>query len=131
MKAENIIETVANAIKNGNETVQTNVINSLVNKELDRRADAIVKGLDSFNKLNLEIKKVKPDVVAFDADGKQIGEGTYTKAAADKLKQSKEKAGKIERALNKALENGDYGDLFNLNSNSGNNDSPKPSGDSK
>lgn len=115
MNATQLNQQITDEIKGSNKQVQDHAVWALISKEIERRSDAIVKGLGQLADLHLEARKTKPDFVSFTAAGEQVGEGAaYTKATADKLKQTNEKIIKLEKALNKGLENGDYGDLFNL-----------------
>lgn len=145
MKIETLTEKVTSAIKDSSKTVQNKVIDVLVEREIEKRSSALVKGIDQLSKLKVEINKIRPDVINYDADGKAIGEGSFSKPTVDKLKQTKEKFNKLERAIQKALGSEespadlvtgaplipaklpDYSDLFNLVNSGDNKDaSPKP-----
>lgn len=109
---------IAAAIAGSGPAVREQVVSSLRSKEVDRRATAVLGGIDLFNQLTGQLKKLdRPDVKPLlGRDGKAIGEGSFTEARLKEIKTLTEKVGKVTKALDAALrdENPDYSPLFNL-----------------
>lgn len=104
--------------------VEDKIITSLVDRELNRRSDAVVKAIDALSKMEAEMKKIKPENT-FDAKGEKISE-YFTKAKIEEKNKLQQKIDKYTKAIEKALEKADYGDVYNLEKSGGD---PKPSGD--
>lgn len=104
---------VAQQIATLNPKVEEAVTKVLVERELNKRSDAIVVVLDTLSKLENDLKKIKPDQISYDLDGKVTAE-TYSKAKSEEHKKLKEKIAKYTSAINKALEKADFGDVYNL-----------------
>jgi hypothetical protein len=108
-----VADQVAEDIKTMNPDVETELVNALVDREKVKRVDALVICYDKWQKLRGEIRKAeRPDQVATDKEGKVVSE-TFSKKAFEALKTLREKAEKIERAVEKALK-GDCGDAYNI-----------------
>jgi hypothetical protein len=114
-----INKKVAQVISGSNEKVQEAVIEILAGKEITRRTDAVVSAIAELNKMESELKKIKPDVVSYDENEVEVS-ANWTKG---KLEEKKKLTGKIEKltkALDKALGTGDYCDLLNYSKQSNN-----------
>jgi hypothetical protein len=108
--------TVADQIKAISPAVEDRVLEAAVlfAREVTRRADMIVAGLDQLKKLETEGYKIaKGSVVTFNADGSEASL-TYTKEQLEEIKKNDEKVKKLTGALDKAIGKGDVGDLSNL-----------------
>lgn len=122
----NTVQTkVAEQIATLNPKVEDAVVGVLVQRELTKRSDALVIVIDALAKLELEMKKQKPDMVFYDADGTLAAE-SFSKAKFEEKKKLGEKITKYENAITKALDKGDFGDVYNLK-----NQKPGGSGDSQ
>lgn len=112
--SKTIREAVADQIKVISPKVGEIVIETFVKIEVEKRAEAIVKG---FNKLTeyerVGYKLAKGDVITYNADG-SVAAQTFTKERLEETKKNTEKVEKITRALDKALVKGDLSDLLNL-----------------
>lgn len=94
--------------------VESEVIDTLVAREVARRKDMIVKGLDQLDSVTREFHKVnKPDIQNFNADG-TVATSAYSKERLEEIKKAQEKLDKLTKALDKAIAKGDIGDLSNL-----------------
>lgn len=81
--------------------------------EADKQAKALIAGLDKLSLLERELNKInRPDNVGYDADGKPVSE-SFTKGRLDEIKKAKEQIEKLVKAINKADDKGDFGDLYN------------------
>ena len=95
---DSVLETVEKA----GPQVRERVKNTLVEAELSKRADMILKGLNKRDEAQKAINKIKPDQIAYDADGKKTSE-TYSKAKVDELNKAKQQLASIDKALEEAL----------------------------
>lgn len=108
-----ITDVVTSALANSGETVRQKVIDTLVDQELNKRSEAIVRGLNEQSKLKKEAFKIKPDILAYDDQGQEVS-ANWSKAKLEEKKKNEDKLSKLEKALEKALDKNDYGDLNNL-----------------
>ncbi len=104
---------VAEQLANLSPKVEEKVVEALTKRELDKRSDAVVKILDLLSRSEVDVKKLGPDLYTFDAEGKRTSEA-YSKARTEERKKAHERIEKLTKALTKALDNNDYGDLYNL-----------------
>lgn len=116
-----VAETIAHASADTTSAngVLNKVVTVLADREIERRVQALLTGLERLKRADLDVKKIKPDQQSFNGDGQPVGEGTYSKAKAEELKKAREAHAKILAAINKALvQEGevkpDYGPLFQL-----------------
>jgi hypothetical protein len=87
---------------------------SLVDRGLGKRADAIVNCIDKLEKEESELKKIdRPDSILHDREGKIIDEA-FTKKRSDDIKKIEARIQKLTKSINKAIETGDYADVYNL-----------------
>jgi hypothetical protein len=90
-------------------------VDVLVERELDKRSNALVSVMDLLNKAESELKKLKPDQNGFDDSGKVVS-SSYSKEKLDERNKIVARIGKLEKAINKALDpnSPDYSDCYNL-----------------
>ena len=93
--------------------VEEQVVSHYVDKEKNRRSDALVKGMDKLTALENDLKKIKADQYQYDADGKELS-STYSKTKVDEKKKLVEQIAKLEKTIDKALTKADFGDLYNV-----------------
>jgi len=55
-------------------SVEEAVVNTLVERELTKRSEVVVQCMDTLGKLEGDLRKIKPDQVSYDSDGKIISE---------------------------------------------------------
>lgn len=111
--ATTIREKVGEQIAALSPAVEAKVIEHFVQKEADRRADAIIKGIDKLTELTRERRKTdKGDIVSYNGDG-SVATQAYSKDRLEANKKADEQIAKLTKAIDKALE-GDASDLFNL-----------------
>lgn len=90
------------------------VVEAVVGKAVAKQSDAIVKGLDDLKKLENELKKLGFDMVQYGEDeNKANAIQSYTKARFEERSKLRERITKLTNTLTKAIEKGDYGDLYN------------------
>lgn len=101
-KVAELREAVAVGIKALGTAPAEAVISNLVQKELDRRVDVIMRGLEAWQKASRELSAIKPDQKSFGSDGKIVAE-TFSEAKIKERKEAGEKFQKISEAMEKAL----------------------------
>lgn len=112
--ATSLRAAVATRLSSISPAVESEVIDALVAREVTRRKDLIVKGLDQLDGVNREFYKInKPDIQNFNADG-TVANSAYSKDRLEEIKKAAEKVEKLTKALDKAIAKGDLGDLSNL-----------------
>jgi hypothetical protein len=110
-----ITEAVATKIAEISPAVNDKVIDALVNRELEKRSEAILNGLDKLSALKKDLQKIRPDVGGyFDEDGNETKPTQYSKAKFEERKKLLEQITKIESALDKAIDKGDMSKLYEL-----------------
>lgn len=90
------------------------VIEVFASREADKQANALVKGLDKLTELERELVKIKPSYAGFDIEGNGVGAAMFTKEQLDQRKKTSEQIEKLKKAINKADDKGDFGDLYNV-----------------
>jgi hypothetical protein len=112
-----MLTELQDAIKTGiaalPEPVKAKVVDTLVGKELDKRASLIIDGLAKLTQLGNELNRIKPDQVAYGEDGKPVN-STYSKAQIDKRTKLAQQKAKLEKALEEALAGTNFQNLEKL-----------------
>jgi CO dehydrogenase/acetyl-CoA synthase beta subunit len=103
----------AELLSNSNLQVFDRVVNTLVEKEQQKRTDAVLSLLDKIANSEKELKKIKPDQVFLDAFGKPSLE-TWTKESLEKKKKAEEQLEKMKGALQDALTNNKWDKCIEL-----------------
>lgn len=120
-----ILATVADQIKTLNPRVEEAVVDTLVEREIEKRSHALVILLDRIAVLEKELKKIKPDQLTFKKDGTLISE-SWSKNQLETRNKTEGKIKKITDAINKALIEKDFSNVYQLaNEKEGGGDSNK------
>lgn len=109
-----INEQVAEKLAGISPTVSGKVVDLLVDKEVNRRVELITQGLGKLSEMERETRKLsKPDVETFNTD---LTPATpqFSKARVDEIGKQRQKVEKLTKALDKAIDDGDIGDLANF-----------------
>jgi len=114
---------VAEQIAEISPRVETKVVDVLVVRELDRRSNALVQVIDQLAKLEQDQRKLGPDQVTYNDKGEKATE-TYSKQRTEERKKLTDKITKYTNTINKALEKGDFKDVYNLANNKGGDTKP-------
>lgn len=109
-----IREAVAETLGNLSERTRGQVIEHFAAAEATKQANAIIAGLDKLTSLENERRRIKPVPAGFDLEGKPIGEAVFTKDQVEQNKKLGEQIEKLTKAITKADEKADFGDLYNL-----------------
>lgn len=113
-----ISQKVAEQLANAAATVTDGVVAVLVEREVNKRVEAVATGVTQLDALIREGRRFdKADVKVMDADGNLTSEG-YSPGLIEQRKKHGEKVAKLEKAIEKAL-NGDLQDLNQLVNQSG------------
>lgn len=104
--AVTILAEVAAAISDSTKEVRNRLVASLVSKEIQSRAELLGKALEERMQMGSELQKIKPDVLAYDENGKETS-SSWSKEQAKRLKETKEKLAKIDKKIELAL-SGDW-----------------------
>jgi lysine/ornithine N-monooxygenase len=109
----NIHAAVKEAVAASTAGIKDKVVNLFVEKELKKLEDAVLKAIADLDTARQEVRKIKPDVETFDADGKVVTTG-YHKATLETIKKAKEKVAKLDAAVQAALVDNDYSKVLKL-----------------
>jgi len=110
-----ITDAVAEQIAAISPAVNSKVIDALVARELEKRSDAVLNGLDKLRGLQNDLKKIRPDVGgAYDEEGNEIKPTLFSKAKFDERKKLVEQIEKLQKALDLAIDKGDMSKLYEL-----------------
>jgi chaperonin cofactor prefoldin len=108
-----LLEQIRTEIKSAD--VGAEVVSRRAATEVNRRADLIANGLAKYDTMEKELKALKPDIPAvLRSDGEVLVDDGFTKKTIEARKKLTARLEKLEKAINKALEARDYGDLQNL-----------------
>lgn len=113
--AFSIRDAVTEKVAASHPAIREQVIELEAQKEAGKLREALSTGFNSILALKSELQKIdRPDVVQLGRDGKQIGEGSYSKERTEKIKKTEELLGKWEKALENAWVNADFNKLKEL-----------------
>lgn len=114
-KAKSLKDEVAELLAGSGQVVFDRVKAHLVDEELKKRTDLVLKGLAKKGEVEGEIRKVKPDpkTAGYDAAGKVVVAAVFTKEQSDSLKTLRDQLKRVEAALELAL-NADKPDFSKL-----------------
>ena len=116
MSRKPVHEQVAEQLANSSPQIEKGVVDALVKRQLDKRTDALVKVYDDVDRLRLDLRKMKPDLVSCNEAG-DVLEANWSPSAAKARKELVDKIEKYQRALDKAHDKNDFADVFQLTNN--------------
>lgn len=98
----------------GGSMVEDRVVDTMLEREIEKRSNALVKVMDLLEQAEKSFKKLGPDQHTFNVDGSKATEG-YSKSRIDERNKATKQVARLTGAINKALgPNKDYGDVYNL-----------------
>ncbi len=106
VEIKNEVRTKVNAEQN-NGAIRNRVIHALSEIEIKRRQEILTKALAKRDEVAKELEKMHPDIKHYDEDGQEAGK--YF--SAEKMKARKnlvKQLGKIDKAINRAVNDADY-----------------------
>jgi hypothetical protein len=92
--------------------VKTAIVEQLVKEEIERRIRATSAVFSKINAAEKELRKIKPKFLGYDSNGKGVGEPIFTKEEAETLRKTKETLEKLNSALSKAFDEGNFDKVF-------------------
>lgn len=119
LSSADILTRVSTAIVTAAPRVLLSVVDTLVAKEIEKRAAALLGSIELASITRSALRKAQePDVrpSMFDAEGKAIGPVGWTKPRLAEIKKLTEKLTKIEKVIDLATrdESPEFGGLYNL-----------------
>ena len=116
MTRKPVHEQVAEQIAGSSPQIEKGVVDHLVKRQLDKRVDALVKVYDDMDRLRLDLRKMKPDLISCNEAG-DVLEANWSPTAAKARKELVDKIEKYQRALDAAHDKNDFKEVFNLSNN--------------
>lgn len=116
MSRKPVHEQVAEQLANSSPQIEKGVVDALVKRQLDKRTEALVNVYDQMDRLKLDLRKMKPDLVSCNEAG-DVLEANWSPSAAKARKELVDKIEKYQRSLDKAHDKNDFGDVFQLSNN--------------
>jgi hypothetical protein len=105
-------ERVEQAISGSGEIVVARVVDAFVETEIKRRADILTAGVNTMRQLEIDLRKIKPDVVHVDENGAQVA-SHYTVNKQKELQNHRQKMANLDGAISAVLEKPDDADSWN------------------
>lgn len=115
-------EKIATEMSTLNPKVEAAMVRILADREVEKRSVALVKCWDLLQTAENELKRLRPDHVIFDVTHTKVGEA-YSKTQDENRKKIEQRIEKLAKAINKAIDDHDFSDAYNL-ANSGGKDTP-------
>ena len=100
---QSLRDTIDEKIAGSNPAVLERVIDSFVEAEKDRRAKLLVNGVNALRELEVDLNKINRGDVMHYTDTGAVAAQHFTKDRLNAIKKAKDKIGKLEFALTKAL----------------------------
>lgn len=107
---------IATRLATSGKDVREIVIADLTKAEIDRRAGAVKTVITKIDDKVKELKKAEKEgkPAGFTKDGVAVGDPIYTKEQAEAIKKINEEITKLQAALTKAFDEGDFSKLLEL-----------------
>lgn len=113
-KVIGIRAAVAAGVSSLGARTRESVVEHFAQAQADKQAKALISGLEKLTTMERDLQKInKPDVQTFNEDG-TVASATFSKERIEERKKLNEKIEKLTKAINKADESDDFGDLYNL-----------------
>lgn len=111
--SQTIREAVAAKIAASGPSILEQVADALAEEVIGKRVKQVHAAMTELDNIARDLKKLKPDQVAYDESG-TVQNSFFSKKVIDDRKKLSEREAKIQKALAKALENNEWGDMGNL-----------------
>jgi hypothetical protein len=106
-------EAVAEKLATSGETVKGRVVDLMVEETLKKRVGQVMSAMTERDNLEKDLRKLKPDVLHYDESGAPAAT-LYSKVAIEQRKKVTDRIAKVEKAIAKALDENDFGDVMQL-----------------
>ncbi len=97
---------IGEAVAACNGSVLDRVVDHFVKIEVERRTPILIRGLSEIDKVDADIKKIRPDQT-FDLDGNVLT-SSYTKGILDQRNKLIDRLSKLRSAMNAAITDGNF-----------------------
>lgn len=94
-------------------SVEQKLIDHLAQIEITRRSDVLIQSFDNLTKMEKLVKGLGPDQKTYNEDG-SIKDESYSKTRLDDRNKMNSKIEKWKKAIDKALTEKDFADVYNL-----------------
>lgn len=108
-----ILSKILETQKNTGDRIEAEIIQAYEDRHVEKRVKACCIVIDKLMDEKTKLKKLTADLVSLDAQGKVLSE-TYSKTRFAEKQKSEKQIEKFEKALNKALKDGDFSDVLNI-----------------
>lgn len=110
LSAASLAAEIAQKIKDSGGDVKERIVGALYAKEVESRADRIIKALDALDAAEKALADVaKPDTVTCDRAGAVVSE-TYSRSRIESIRKAEKAANQLRTAIESALA-GDFSGL--------------------
>lgn len=109
-----IHESVATRLSQSLPSVVERVIELRAEAVLASRVNTLTQAVEAVSKIDADLRRVRPDTVQYDGEGKIAGE-FFTKNQVEEKKKLNDKREKITRAMSAAMEKNDNDSWSKLN----------------
>jgi len=110
-------QAVAERIAGSGDAVLERVAEHFADETIKKRVDQVKQAMTQLDNLERDLRKIKADQVAYDESGKVV-HTLYSREKLEERKKLTQRIEKVQRAIDKALTKGDYGDIGGLGSGS-------------
>ena len=107
-------DAIAESLDNLTGRTRDAVIEHFAKIEADKRAKALIAGLDKLDTLNSERRRIKPTFAGYSVEGEPVGPAMFSKEQLDSLKKVDEQIEKLEKAIERADTSADFDTLYKL-----------------
>jgi DNA-binding ferritin-like protein len=111
----NIKEAVAERIASSGEEISRRVVDFLAEATIAKRAKMVTDAIIEVDNLTKDLKRLKPDLTAYNQDG-TVASQNWSKKAADDHARLSGRIAKVTKAIDSALA-GNFNDIGNLGGN--------------
>lgn len=105
-------EKVNDYIASSNQAIFDIVFKKMAQVEIEARADAVLSAIASLKRLQIDICKIRPDLVSYSIEG-AVTSSAWSKSKLEERKKCEEKIAKIEKAITSASNN-DFSAVYDL-----------------
>jgi hypothetical protein len=112
--SHDIRKAVADGLIKVNDKVRAAIVADISEKEFQKRVEATTKVLEEFEKIERDLRKIKPVPTGFDLKGQPVGDPVYSREQVEEVKKATEKLDKLNKALEKALNDNDFSKVFEI-----------------
>lgn len=109
-----IREAVAEQLGDLGNRTRSAVVEHFARQEAEKQANAIISGLSKLKELERDRVKIKPTFAGYNGAGEGVGEALFSKDQIEQMKKLDEQIEKMSKAITKADDKADFGDLYSL-----------------